>query len=155
MHMTNAQNIWNLASNADWLQRSLKRGGCSYSDTSDSGTWKRDIGKSWRKDGSVIEQPNVHPSCPCCVRALLQKSSTRTQAVNAVNPCDGVTKMLLRDKQSIVVDGFLMVERSDVWHREFLQPRRGTQRRKYALTLLRTLRPQSTVTGLLARRRIM
>ena len=69
----------------------------------------------------MIEQLKAHPCCLCCVRAPLQKSSTKAQAVNAVNPCDGVTKGLLPDKLSVVVNGFLMVERSDVWHREFLQ----------------------------------
>ena len=82
----------------------------------------------------MIEQLKAHTSCPCCVRAPLQKSSTRAQAVNAVNPCDGVTKGLLPDKLSVVVDGFLLVERSVVRHREFLQLRRGTQRGKYAHT---------------------
>ena len=102
------------------------------------------------------KQKNERAPCLSVLRACTaEKWSNRTQVVNVANPGDGVTKGLLLHKQSAVVDGFLIVEQPDVWHREFLQPRRGKQRGNYALTLLCTLRSQSIATVLCARRGIM
>ena len=71
-----------------------------------------------------MKTKTVRAPCLSVLRACTAaKRSTRTQAANAVNPCDGVSKGLLHYKQSAVVDGFLMVEQPDVWQREFLQPR--------------------------------
>ena len=70
-----------------------------------------------------MKTKTVRAPCLSVLRACTAaKRSTRTQAANALNPCDGVTKGLLFDKQSAVLDGFLMVEQPDLWHREFIQP---------------------------------
>ena len=60
----NMRDSWILVNSTLWPQQSLTRGGCSSSVKKRNRWWRRDIGKWWRKAGSVTNFPPPQPGRP-------------------------------------------------------------------------------------------